>query len=74
MNLSNNILKYYLKNCYFINGTAYAGKSTMCAMLAERYHLVHCEENYHLDTILSIANTNRQRVAGRGMPLPYKHE
>lgn len=60
MNLSNNILKYYLKNCYFINGTAYAGKSTMCAMLAERYHLVHCEENYHLDTILSIANPENQ--------------
>ena len=60
MNLSNNILKYYLKNCYFINGTAYAGKSTMCAMLAERYHLVHCEENYHLDTILLIANPENQ--------------
>ena len=60
MNLSNSILKYYLKNCYFINGTAYAGKSTMCAMLAERYHLVHCEENYHLDTILSIANPENQ--------------
>lgn len=60
MNLSNNILKYYLKNCYFINGTAYAGKSTMCAMLAERYHLVHCEENYHLDTILSVANPENQ--------------
>ena len=32
----------------------------MCAMLAERYHLVHCEENYHLDTILSIANPENQ--------------
>ena len=27
----------------------------MCAMLAERYGMIHCEENYNLDTILSIA-------------------
>ena len=31
----------------FINGTAYAGKSTMVAMLAEKYNLIHCGENYH---------------------------
>jgi len=30
----------------FINGTAYAGKSTMVKMLAERYELIHCSENY----------------------------
>ena len=34
MNIDNKILKHYLRNCYFINGTAYAGKSTMCAMLS----------------------------------------
>lgn len=47
MNIENNILKYYLRNVMFINGTAYAGKSTMVAMLAEKYNLVHCGENYH---------------------------
>ena len=47
MNIENNILKYYLRNCYFINGTAYAGKSTMCAMLAQRYDMIHCQENYN---------------------------
>ena len=47
MKIENNILKYYLKNVLFINGTAYAGKSTMVAMLAEKYNLVHCGENYH---------------------------
>lgn len=36
-----------LKNVYFINGTAYAGKSTMVKMLAERYNGILCEENYH---------------------------
>lgn len=49
MNIKNNILKAYLKNCFFINGTAYAGKSTMCRMLAEKYHLLLCGENYGLD-------------------------
>ena len=30
----------------FINGTAYAGKSTMVKMLADKYGLIHCGENY----------------------------
>jgi hypothetical protein len=47
MQLNNSILKHYLKNVYFINGTAYAGKSTMAAMLAKKYNLIFCEENYH---------------------------
>lgn len=47
MKIENNIIKHYLKNVMFITGTAYAGKSTMAAMLAERYGLMHCGENYH---------------------------
>ena len=47
MHIANNILKYYLRNVLFITGTAYAGKSTMVRMLAEKYNLVHCGENYH---------------------------
>ena len=34
-------------NAYFINGTAYAGKSTMVKLLAEKYGGIACEENYH---------------------------
>jgi guanylate kinase len=45
--IESNILRYFLRNVYFINGTAYAGKSTMVAMLAEKYDMVHCGENYH---------------------------
>lgn len=33
-------------NVYFINGTAYAGKSTMVKMLAEKYNGIACEGNY----------------------------
>ena len=35
------------ENIYFINGTAYAGKSTMVKMLANKYNGIVCEENYH---------------------------
>lgn len=47
MKIENNILKYYLRNVYFITGTAYAGKSTAAKMLADRYDMVFCGENYH---------------------------
>lgn len=42
------------ENVYFINGTAYAGKSTLVKGLAEAYGGIACEENYHnslLDTL-----------------------
>jgi len=42
-----NIINYKFDNVYFINGTAYAGKSTMVKMLAEKYNGILCEENYH---------------------------
>ena len=48
MKIENNILKHYLKNAYFITGTAYAGKSTTVKMLAERYDMICCGENYHM--------------------------
>ena len=45
--ISDNLIKHYLKNVYFINGHSYAGKSTMVKMLSERYGMIHCGENYH---------------------------
>ncbi len=35
------------KNVYFINGTAYAGKSTLVKGLAAKYNGIACGENYH---------------------------
>lgn len=46
MKIENSILKHYLKNVYFITGTAYAGKSTTVKMLSQRYGMVFCGENY----------------------------
>lgn len=38
-------MKY--EHVYFVNGTAYAGKSTLVKRMAEKYHGIACEENYH---------------------------
>ena len=55
MKIANNILKHYLRNVYFITGTSYAGKSTAVRMLAERYGLVECNENYHMEVSERVA-------------------
>ena len=60
MQIENNILRHYLRSCYFITGTAYAGKSTMCALLAERYGLHLCGENYGLDDFRPVATPETQ--------------
>lgn len=60
MKIENNILKYYLKNVYFITGTAYAGKSTTVKMLAERYDMVFCGENYHSKVSDAVATPDAQ--------------
>ncbi|MCH4886831.1 hypothetical protein EZV73_04585 [Acidaminobacter sp. JC074] len=60
MDIKENVLKYYLRNCLFINGTSYAGKSTMCKLLAEKYELHLCEENYNSDVIFKVINQKDQ--------------
>ena len=37
----------FFDNAYFIKGSAYAGKSTMVKLLAEKHGGILCEENYH---------------------------
>ena len=59
MNISNNILIKLFENVYFLNGTAYAGKSTMVKLLAEKYDGICCGENYHME-ILSAADPVHQ--------------
>ena len=46
MEIANNILKKLFEHTFFIIGTAYAGKSTMVRMLAEKHGGVWCGENY----------------------------
>ena len=47
LSLPANVLRNLFKNVYFFNGTAYAGKSTMVHVLAEKYDAIECGENYH---------------------------
>lgn len=60
--LSTNIIRHYLRNVYFINGHSYAGKSTMVKMLADRYGMIHCGENYH--DVFPRAQLNRWQQPG----------
>lgn len=60
MKIDRAILKHYLKNVLFINGTAYAGKSTMVKMLADKHNLIHCGENYHFRHMGAIVTPERQ--------------
>ncbi|MDO5521924.1 MAG: AAA family ATPase [bacterium] len=48
ISIESNIIRYMLKDVYFINGTAYAGKSTMVKRLAKKHNGICCGENYHL--------------------------
>lgn len=56
MEIAGNILK----NMYFITGTAYAGKSTTVKMLARRYDMILCGENYHSAVSDTVASPEAQ--------------
>lgn len=59
--IENNILRHYLRNVYIITGTAYAGKSTMVKMLADRYDMIFCGENYFSDITDKVADPAYQK-------------
>ncbi|QWC00288.1 hypothetical protein KHQ88_01590 [Mycoplasmatota bacterium] len=59
MEIDHAILKHYLRNVYFINGTSYAGKSTICKMISDRLGLIHCGENYNHSEFLKLADSNK---------------
>ncbi len=59
VNLSPNLLRTLFKRVYFINGTAYAGKSTLVHLLAEKYGGVECGENYHM-ALMRLADPRHQ--------------
>lgn len=60
MIIENNILKHYLRNVYFITGTAYAGKSIMVKMLSEKYDMICCGENFHCEVSDIVATPDIQ--------------
>lgn len=59
MQLSPNLLRGLFRRVYFVNGTAYAGKSTLVRTLAEKYSGVMCGENYH-DALMHLIDPAHQ--------------
>ena len=57
--LQANLLRKLFENVYFLNGTAYAGKSTMARLLAEKYDGICCGENYH-DQLMHLIDPQHQ--------------
>ena len=57
--LESNLIRALLKNVYFITGTAYARKSTMVRLLAEKYDGICCGENYH-DALMGLIDREHQ--------------
>lgn len=57
--VESNLLRSLFKNVYFINGTAYAGKSTAVKNLAEHYGGISCGENYH-DALTNLVDPDHQ--------------
>ena len=68
MNISNNVLKHYLKNVYFLAGTACGGKSTMSKALAKKHGLVLLEENQFINKYKEIATEAEQPAFTKKFP------
>jgi dephospho-CoA kinase len=47
MNITEDILKYNLRNVYFLTGTSCGGKTTMANAIANKYGYTHFNDNYH---------------------------
>ena len=73
MEIADNILRSLLQNCYFLNGTAYAGKSTMVRLLAQRHGGIECGENYH-DALMEATDPIHQPGLGYFQTMSGWHE
>lgn len=59
VHMQSNLLRKLLENVYFLNGTAYAGKSTMVRLLAQKHNGIACGENYHME-LMGLADPAHQ--------------
>ena len=60
MVLQDNVLKAYLKNVYFITGTACGGKSTAARALAQKHGLTLYDIDKHFDSHRALSDTVSQ--------------
>lgn len=59
-----------MDDIYYIIGTAYAGKSTMVKLLAEKYDGIACEENYHDSMVMR--NLIKKRFHAYSIPETFR--
>ena len=55
MNIQDNILKQYLKNVYFVCGTACGGKSTLSRALAEKHGFLLYDADARFDEHIALS-------------------
>ena len=63
-----NVLKEYLKNVYFVAGTACGGKTTISRELARRNHLPVYDVDQHFDRHQSLSNAAFQPAMNKSFP------
>ena len=68
MVLQDNVLKAYLKNVYFITGTACGGKSTAARALADKYGLTLYDIDKHFDGHQALSDAVSQPNMNRHFP------
>jgi hypothetical protein len=68
MNISNNILKYHLRNVYFLSGTACGGKTTMSKILSEKHGFLLYKDNIYYDEHKKIASIEEQPALTKTFP------
>ena len=74
MNISNDILRYNLKNVYFLIGTACGGKTTMAKEIAKKYGFIHFNDNYHEENFLNWEQIQAERsINSEVKPLDWEH-
>ena len=61
MNIQDNILKQYLKNVYFVCGTACGGKSTLSRALAEKHSFLLYDADARFDEHIALSAPVAQR-------------
>ena len=59
ISIAPNLLRALFRRVYFVNGTAYAGKSTLVRTLAEKHRGIMCGENYH-DALTDLTDAAHQ--------------
>ena len=68
MNIQDNVIKAYLKNVFFVIGTACGGKSTISRALAERHNLLLFDIDQHFDRHQQLSDPTFQPAMNKTFP------